>query len=247
MNSEGHFFGGISGLVLPVPNKLAYPPEFQDKSRLAYYSSLFNSIEINSSFYKLPLARTVEKWSNEVGDNFRFTFKLWRDITHNKELLFEPDHVKLFFERINAVGNKKGCVLLQLPPSTTIDCIRQLEALLAEIHEANEGNWSIAVEFRNRSWYLDDVYQLINDHNAHVVLHDLPASSTPFPDELSDTIYLRFHGPQGGYRGSYSDDFLSEYATYISDWKNEGKIVYAYFNNTMGNAVWNLITMKKYL
>lgn len=86
MDDRQDFYTGTSGLSLPFP-KHSFPPEFQDKSRLTFYASLFNSIEINSSFYKLPMASTVKKWAESVPDNFLFTFKLWREITHNKGLI----------------------------------------------------------------------------------------------------------------------------------------------------------------
>ena len=80
------FYCGTSNVVLPVPNKTHYPKAYQDKSRLHYYASIFNSVEINSSFAKVPRAKTVERWADDVPENFRFTFKLWRGITHAKEL-----------------------------------------------------------------------------------------------------------------------------------------------------------------
>jgi uncharacterized protein YecE (DUF72 family) len=76
-----------------------------------------------------------------------------------------------------------------------------------------------------------------------MVQHDLPASAAPIMETEAGFIYLRFHGPNGGYRGSYTDDFLQEYAYYINDWLADGKTVYAYFNNTMGAAVHNLATL----
>src|SRR5690554_3131640 len=115
-----NYYSGTSGLLLPVPNKSHYPKEFQDKSRLCYYFSLMNSIEINSSFYKIPLSATVDKWAGEVPEEFRFTFKLFKEITHNKDLAFDPNTLAKFFEIIAAVGNKKGCVLVQFPPSVRI-------------------------------------------------------------------------------------------------------------------------------
>jgi uncharacterized protein YecE (DUF72 family) len=81
-----------------------------------------------------------------------------------------------------------------------------------------------------------------------MVLHDIPASATPqIADEFDKHVYLRFHGPNGGYKGSYPDDFLYEYAQYIKEWQTEGKCVYLYFNNTMGDAVGNLMTINKFL
>ncbi len=79
-----NFYSGISGLVLPVP-KAQYPPEFQDNSRLQYYASLFNSLEVNSIFYKLPRSSTIANWVESVPDNFRFTFKLSKTVTHVKK------------------------------------------------------------------------------------------------------------------------------------------------------------------
>ena len=235
-------------MVLPVPNKLHYPPEFQDKSRLVYYSSLFNSIEVNSSFYKLPQSSTIKKWAESVPENFRFTFKLWREITHNKALDFRPEDVQLFMERIAPASNRKGCLLGQFPPSLSVESAHRLEYLLSVINEVNaEYHWNVALEFRNRSWYTQDIYDLVQESGATIVLQDLPASATPMPEKISRFIYLRFHGPSGGYRGSYADDYLYEYAQYVSEWAAESAEVFVYFNNTMGNAVHNLVTLNKFL
>ena len=247
-NSKGLFYSGTSGLVLPVPNKQLYPEEYRDKPRLSYYASLFNSIEINSSFYKAPQASTVKKWASEVPDGFRFTFKLWRDITHNKELLFNAADVDRFMQVINEAGDKKGCLLIQFPPSVMVASFKQLEKLLMSIQSADPAQqWDVAVEFRNRSWYNEDVYAMLDTYNAGMVIQDMPASLTPMIDFPTEFVYLRFHGPNGGYRGTYTDGFLYEYAQYINDWQQDGKRVYAYFNNTMGEAVKNLMKLNSYL
>jgi uncharacterized protein YecE (DUF72 family) len=108
-------------------------------------------------------------------------------------------------------------------------------------------NWPVAVEFRHRSWYQDITYELLNQHMAGMVYQDLPASVAPMVELQADVKYLRFHGPNGGYRGSYEDDFLYEYAGYIHDWMADGKTVYVYFNNTMGAAVQNLVTFNRFV
>src|SRR5205823_6010626 len=113
--------------------------------------SLFNSVEVNSTFYKLPMAKTVAKWATEVPNHFRFTFKLWQEITHQKGLNFDPDLIHRFMQVIDQAGDKKGCLLIQFPPSTSIN-LHQLHILLQEISQADPGHvWKIAVEFRNRS------------------------------------------------------------------------------------------------
>ncbi len=241
-------YTGTSGLVLPLPNKRSFPPEMQNKSRLEIYSSIFNSIEINSCFYKVPQASTVQKWAAAVPDNFRFTFKLWRDITHNKGLAFNADDIGFFMEVIGYAGEKKGCLLIQLPPGTSIASIDQLERLLIGVKQADQSQqWKVALEFRNRSWYNDEVYGLAARYKAGIVLHDMPSSGTGTLETPEDYVYLRFHGPNGGYKGSYADDFLYEYAQYIKEWHNEGKTVYVYFNNTMGDAVKNLATLNGFI
>lgn len=243
-----NFYSGTSGMALPVPNKSEYPPDFQERSRLAYYGHLFNSIEINSSFYKIPMARTVAKWAAEVPDGFRFTYKLWRDITHCKELLFTQDDVHRFMQVINTVADKKGCLLIQFPPKLDLSASTQLERLLMNIREADPDNeWTIFVEFRKMYWYNEDIHQMLEEYNAGIVLHDKAGSQTDFLEQDHSSVYLRFHGPGGNYRGSYSEDFLYEYSQYIKSWLEDGKVVYAYFNNTMGDAVKNLMTLNGFL
>lgn len=242
----GSLFSGTSGLSV-LAAKRDFPVDFQEKSRLTYYASIFNSIEVNSSFYKVPQVVTMRKWAESVPDNFRFTFKLWKEITHNKGLAFKPEDVHRFMDAISIVGNKQGSLLIQFPPSLSVESSLQLEALLVAVQQSNVAHaWKPAVEFRHRSWYCDDIYELLSHYQAAMVLHDLPASAAPLI-ETSDFIYLRFHGPGGGYRGTYPDDFLYEYAGYIQDWKNDGKDVYVYFNNTMGDALRNLITLNRYV
>ncbi|MDB5011087.1 MAG: hypothetical protein JWQ06_1876 [Mucilaginibacter sp.] len=244
---KGSCYSGTSNVVLPVSNKSLFPPEYQITSRLTYYASLFNSVEVNSSFYKLPMARTVQKWAAEVPDYFRFTFKLWKEITHYKELAFEAEALSRFMQTIAAVGEKKGCLLVQFPPSLSINVV-QLENLLMQLQQENSNSaWKIAVEFRSRSWYQEEIYELLDYYQMGMVLHDLPASAAPLMETASDFIYLRFHGPNGGYRGSYTEDFLAEYASYIKEWQAEGKTVYVYFNNTMGEAVRNLVTLNRFV
>ena len=242
------FFSGTSGVTVPLANKQLYPEEFQSKSRLSYYGSLFNSIEINSSFYKIPMASTIRKWSESVPEDFRFTFKLWRDITHTKELVFKNEDIHHFIQNIAEVGSKKGCLLIQFPPSLTINYTSQLFNLLDRIIQADpERSWQIALEFRNSSWYTEETIRLLNDFQAGMVLHDkLSEANTHEP--ISETfVYVRFHGPGGNYKGSYEDDFLNEYSQYVREWLGEGKDVYVYFNNTRGDAVQNLMTLNNLL
>lgn len=237
------FYSGLSGLQLLIP-KYRFPPPYENASRLTYYASIFNSIEINRSFYKVPLPATTAAWESSVPGDFRFTFKLWKDITHTSELNFKNEDVRLFMRSINSIQHKKGCLLIQFPPTLRIVFTHRLVELLSLIKEHNS-NWRIAVEFRNKSWYNESTFELLNLFNAALVIHDIPGSATPYASHTQDFMYLRFHGPTGNYRGSYTDDFLHEYAGYISEWRAEGKEIYLYFNNTMGDAYQNLVAINK--
>src|SRR5580658_5686041 len=115
MNADSSsLFTGTSGLVLPVPNKQAFPAAYRSKPRLTYYASLFNSIEINSTFYKIPMAKTFARWASEVPEHFQFTVKLWRGITHVPGLEFNPEDVRRFMQAADMLRGKKGCLLIQL-------------------------------------------------------------------------------------------------------------------------------------
>jgi uncharacterized protein YecE (DUF72 family) len=246
MNMSKSYYAGLSGLQLPVP-KYRFPEPHQASSRLTYYATFFNSIEINSSFYKIPRLATIAKWAAQVPDQFKFTFKLFKEITHAKNLNFNSADVAQFMENISAVGDKKGCLLVQFPPSLTNDHINRLDKLLNAIQQVDPTQlWKVAVEFRSGSWYNEDVYELLNFYNATMVIHDKGASATPRSDLQSELIYVRFHGPAGNYRGSYTDDFLGEYESYINEWLEDGKTVYVYFNNTMGEAFQNLRTLNDF-
>ena len=239
-NIYASFFSGISGVVLPIP-KYKFPEDFQKSSRLTYYSSLFKSVEINRSFYVLPNGKTLAKWSNEVPENFKFTFKLWKQITHAKGLEFHESDVKNFMDAIENVGDKKGCLLIQFPASIKKHNIDQLQHLLHVVQINNSSQlWKVAIEFRDYSWYTEDTYNLVDAYGATVVIHDKSRVASPHMPLKSKTVYIRFHGPEGDYRGTYDEAFLHEYAEYIYEWLVEGKSVFVYFNNTMGKAFDNL-------
>jgi uncharacterized protein YecE (DUF72 family) len=242
------FYSGTSGLVLPVANKQAFPTEFKNKSRLSYYAFLFNSLEVNSSFYKVPMPSTTERWASEVPDNFRFTFKLFREITHKKALTFDSTLMKKFMHVIDQVGDKKGGLLVQFPASITFDSLTQLKKLLISIRKFDKTNeWDLCIEFRHTSWYRKETYSLLSRYHAAVVIHDMPASAPPLTDPWTDFVYVRYHGPAGDYKGGYNDQLLSAHAKMMKNWLAEHKTVYTYFNNTIGDAITNLVTINKYI
>lgn len=237
------FFSGTSNVVSPLKQS-QFPKEFKGASRLSYYASMFRSVEINATFYKLPKAVTIEKWGNSVPADFRFSFKLPKTITHAKGFKFSFEELEKFIETVGSIGDKKGCLLLQLPPSITRDKDEELEGMLESLKDNAKG-WKLAVEFRHFSWYDRAVYRLLNGYGAVVVEHDMAKSATPEIKQDDSFKYLRFHGTEDRYRGSYENAFLKDQAKRIRNWLKEGKEVYVYFNNTMGDALGNLQTLNK--
>ncbi|GAA4323251.1 DUF72 domain-containing protein [Flaviaesturariibacter amylovorans] len=235
------FFSGTSNILVPL-RQAEYPPEYKGASRLTYYASLFTSVEINATFYKLPRPATVVKWAEQVPDEFRFTLKVPKTITHAKGLQFSVDDIARFLEVADGIGSKKGCLLVQLPPSVKRERQEELEGLLEYLADDADG-WRIAVELRDVSWYDSAVYRMLRSHGVTLVSQDLPASATPLTVAPERVAYLRYHGPEGGYRGTYDDEFLQGHAARVSALLRQGKDVYVYFNNTAGGALQNLQTL----
>lgn len=242
-------WAGTSGLVLPVPNRQAFPEAFRQRPRLSYYASLLNSIEVNSSFYRIPMASTFARWKSEVPPTFAFTVKLWRGITHAPGLMSDTADIARFIAAAEHLEEKKGCLLIQLPPALTAGASDQLDRMLAAICRLDpRRTWKLAVEFRNPSWYDKKTAQLLLDYQACLVLHDRPpAAVTSLPAALTalSFAYLRFHGPEGDYRGGYAEPALAVWAARIRDWLAAGKEMYVYFNNTIGDALTDLSRLKE--
>jgi uncharacterized protein YecE (DUF72 family) len=237
-------FIGTSGIALPG-NRQSAPAEFQLKSRLHYYSTLFNSIEINSSFYKIPMPATFAKWSKDVNENFSFTLKLWKEITHVKNLNFQLKDIDRFINSAEHIGHKKGSILIQFPGKITLDYFNSIELILKRMAELDPGNdWQKAFEFRHPSWYVGETYELLHEQDATVVLQDIPKSKNFNIRGNAPFYYFRFHGPKGDYRGSYSQEFLKEKSGVIRELLSNGKKVFAYFNNTAGNAFENAFSLQ---
>ena len=239
---KGIFRSGTSGLVLSEPNKLHFPLEFREKHRLIYYASKFNSIEINSSFYKIPNCRTYKNWSEMVPLDFQFTVKLWQGITH--EEVYDPADLERFLNAFQCLGDKKGCLLIQFAAKTRMD-FSGFDRLLENIRRLDpQEEWRLAVEFRHAQWYASEIYEILDEFNACMVLHDMPKCIPPELNKNADFVYLRFHGEKGDYKGSYTVPFLLDKANKIRCWLERGKDVYVYFNNTIGDAVSNLQALR---
>ncbi len=231
---------GTSGFSYPEWKGLFYPETLPQREWLEYYSSRFDCVEINSSFYHLPKESVVESWNSRVPQDFRFVFKGSRTVTHLKRLKECRESVDLFYERLSPAAGKCAAVLWQLPPGFHLD-LERLKVFLGWLPDTPPA----VVEFRHASWYAEEIFQLLGDRKAVFCIQDMP--DIPCPDRVTGgMLYLRFHGPTGQYGGNYAHSFLRSRAKWIVE--NAVKEGYAFFNNDIGGwAVQNAMTLRRML
>lgn len=234
---------GTSNITVPG-NKDSFPSPYNLRSRLHYYSFFFDTAEINQTFHKLPRPATFERWCGEVNDQFQFTVKLSKTITHCKDLKSDLTLVDDFFYAAERLEQKKGCLLLQFPGKITLDYFSELETILQKVVSVTEDTpWKKAVELRHKSWHTGETYELLNSFNTALVIQDMPKCRITENLTSAPFVYIRFHGPMGDYRGSYTNNFLQEKALQVMQLARDGKEVYVYFNNTIGDAFNNARTL----
>jgi uncharacterized protein YecE (DUF72 family) len=225
---------GCSGWSYKDWRGVVYPAGAPARTWFAHYAELFDTVEINNTFYRLPDASTVEAWATQAPPGFLYASKVGRFGSHRKKLRDPGPWLERHLERIERLGVHGGPNLLQLPPRWGRDPER-LDAFLAVA--PRRIRW--AVELRDPSWLHEEVYEVLERHGAALCIHDL------LPDHpwrlTADWTYLRFHGPHAlrePYHGAYGPKRLGPVATVIRGWVAEGTDVYAYFNNDWhGNAV----------
>ena len=219
-----------------------YPPRLPQRDWLTYYAERFDTVELNTTFYRLPQSAVVARWVSETPPGFIFAAKVSRYITHIKRLTEVSEHLPLLYERIEPLlqSPKLGPLLWQLPPTFRYDPDR-LCSTLEHLHDGRRH----AFEFRHPSWFRAETYSLLREHGAALVIADRPAVNTFQTHELTaDYIYVRFHAGTRGRNGNYSRSELSEWAGRLDRWTKKGD-VFAYFNNDWeGYAINNAIFLK---
>jgi uncharacterized protein YecE (DUF72 family) len=163
------------------------------KDYLKYYSQVFDFVEIDSSFYNAPNVFMTKRWASLTSDNFRFTAKFPRSITHEKRLAADADsekELRYFFDVMRPLRTKVLALLLQLPPSLTAkEGVKKLEILTNMLDQ----DFRYAIEFRHQSWFERSVYRLLSDNNISLAWSQLDDIQTP-AELTSDFVYLRFIG-----------------------------------------------------
>ena len=206
---------------------------------LQHYARCFDTVEVNNTFYRLPLAGSVAAWVEQTPPGFLFTIKASRYLTHIKRLTDMDGGVRRFYERIEPLvrSPKLGPVLWQLPASFR----RDDERLAYALERLPEGRHCF--EFRHASWFTEPVYELLRRHGAALVIGDRPeVKSFQAHVFTAPWTFVRFHYGSRGRRGNYSERELEEWAGRFEAWSREVEIL-AYFNNdwevfAVRNALW---------
>jgi len=223
---------GTSGWHYEHWRGVFYPPELRTAEWLSHYASHFDTVEINNSFYQLPSRETFQSWAREVPPGFLFAVKASRFITHMKKLKDPSGSLRLFMDNSAGLGRHRGPILFQLPPRWKANPSR-LSEFVAALPPGNR----YAFEFRDPSWFCPQVYRILEEANCALCA----ASSPSFPEvrrATADFAFLRFHGGRILYGSKYSRKELAEWAAYAVDLLDQGRDVYAYFNNdAFGYAV----------
>jgi uncharacterized protein YecE (DUF72 family) len=204
-----------------------YPKGCPPSRWLEHYSRVFDTVEVNSTFYRLASQKAVAHWIEQTPPGFVFALKASRYLTHIKRLADLDQGIARYYERIEPLTKtpeKLGPIVWQLPPNFQRDEER-LESALAALPEGRH-----CFEFRHESWFTDDVYALLRAYGAALVIGDRKGLDFQTYEMTADWTLVRFHHGHRGRRGNYSQSELEEWALRFEEWSREVEI-YAYFNN----------------
>jgi uncharacterized protein YecE (DUF72 family) len=229
---------GCSGWNYGHWRERVYAKGLPPRRWLEYYATLFDTVEVNTTFYRLPTRSAVAGWVEQTPKSFLFTVKASRYLTHIKRLTDMESGVARFYERIEPLvqSGKLGPVLWQLPANFR----RNDERLASALEHLPQGRHCL--EFRHESWFEDDVYALLRQRGVALVIGDNPRRPFQTHELTADWTFIRFHYGHRGRNGNYSERELEEWRRRIAAWRSRVD-VYAYFNNdwegyAVKNAVW---------
>jgi uncharacterized protein YecE (DUF72 family) len=221
---------GTSGWIYRHWRGAFYPPGLPQSRWFDYYGQRFSTTEINGTFYRLPSQAAAARWREAAPPGFLFAWKASRFITHMKRLREAQTSLQRIYAPMEAIGDKLGPCLFQLPPQMALDLPRLKDFLaLLPAHRRH------VVEFRNPSWYADSVFEALDARQVALCISDHHHAPAPWI-VTAPFVYIRGHGPGGRYSGAYSDEDLSLWADKIEPWRAEGRDVFAYFDNDLGCA-----------
>jgi uncharacterized protein YecE (DUF72 family) len=229
---------GCSGWNYPHWRERVYPKGVPQRAWLEHYATLFDTVEVNNTFYRLPSRSAVAGWVERTPAGFVFTVKASRYLTHIKRLNDLEGGVSRFYDAIEPLveSGKLGPVLWQLPANFH----RDDERLGAALERLPPGRHCF--EFRHPSWFVPEVYELLRARDAALVIGDDPKRPFQTHTLTAGWTFIRFHRGRRGRNGNYSETELEEWKRRIAAWRSEVD-VYVYFNNdwegyAVANAWW---------
>jgi uncharacterized protein YecE (DUF72 family) len=231
---------GCSGWSYSHWREGVYPEGVPQRRWLEHYATLFDTVEVNATFYRLPRRETVAGWVERTPPDFLLAVKASRFLTHVRRLSDVGRGLERFYDRIAPLldSPKMGPVLWQLPETFHRDDER-LAGALARLPAGRH-----CFEFRHKSWFAPEVYELLREHGAALVIGDHPARPFQAHELTADWTYVRFHSGSRGRRGNYSDGELETWARRIAAWRSRAEVL-AYFNNDWeGFAVRNALALR---
>ncbi|HZA57962.1 MAG TPA: DUF72 domain-containing protein [Solirubrobacterales bacterium] len=234
---------GCSGWVYDDWRGRLYPEKLPQRRWLERYSQVFDTVEVNSTFYRLASPSGVEKWVEATPAGFTFAVKASRYLTHIKRLTNLDQGVKRFYAPLESMvrSAKLGPVLWQLPENFHRDDDRLAQA----VRKLPKGRHCF--EFRHQSWFCDPVYELLAARGMALVIGDDPSRPFQAHERTTDWTFIRFHRGNRGRGGNYSRSELETWARRLRQWRRDGDI-YAYFNNDWrGFAVENAKLLRRLL
>lgn len=240
---------GCSGWNYKSWNGRFYPAGLPASQWLEHYAAVFDTVEINNTFYRLPEAATFAAWRAGTPPRFLIAVKASRFLTHMKRLRDPEEPLERLFSRVAALGPRLGPVLYQLPGQFHADAARLEDFLRALPRRLTPRGRRLqhVVEFRHPSWYTRAIFDLLERHDVALCLHDKAGSAIDHP-WIGPFSYVRFHGTSGNYHGSYTDTQLRGWARRLAAESKVGRDVYAYFNNDPdATATRNAITLRRML
>ena len=203
-----------------------YPEGLAQRRWLERYAELFDTGEVNSTFYRLASRTGVERWVEQTPEDFVFAVKASQYLTHMKRLRDMDTGVERFYERIQPLvdAGRLGPVVWQLPGNF----LRDDERLAGALGHLPPGRHCF--EFRHPSWFTEDVYSLLGSHGVALVIGDRPERPFQTHELTADFTLVRFHYGARGRRGNYSESELDQWAERLREWSRRVD-VFAYFNN----------------
>ncbi len=184
-----NIFAGTSGWSYEQWVDAIYPHGLRPSQYLKYYSTRYNAVEIDSTFYRIPDDKTILKWIKSTGGNFKFCPKMFRKVTHDMKLENTGEVIDNFIKNISSLGKNLGIILIQMPPTLKFKNIRLIKDFIGYLPHG----FKFTFEFRDNSWFKDEISSILRDYGIGIAWADTPFINKHY-ELTSNFLYLRLVG-----------------------------------------------------